>query len=1332
MLVDVSADPPPLPERLLEDMAWLRSLAGGLVLDSGAAEDLVQETWLSALRKRPSSLHARPWLRAVLRNAWRQELRSSARRAAREERAAKEEAVPSPEELSLRVERQRLLAEALQRLDEPYRSTVMLRYAEGLQPAEIARRQGLPGGTVRRRLSEGLERLRRDLDRRYADRRDWVRAFLPWVGLEAADTAALSLPALVLGVWSMKQTVIALVVLVLLAGGLYVVLDDGAGPEGAQGLSTQAPEETAGGEAATAVVRASAGQDARSAVAPGAAVGAPEAIRLVGRVVVLGDCGIEDGLEVFALDDPRDATRMARLLDASGWDDKYREEFERELIARAPVAADGSFELSLPAERDTVHLQLRGPRLLLSQAQEVALPQVGDLVLQAELGTWVRGRVELPAETEVEPSDLVIRLTASAMDPSPASTLVGGAYWTVVQPQSDGRFEVYGVPAERELELLAVPETLAGVRESCGTSEACGQLDVRLSFTTGGRVRGIVHDEDGQPIPGAQVEAYMIGRWFGFDDLRARTAESDEEGRFELAALPLGKLRLQASKAGMLESRKVETEISSTGYPPDVVLELERGRTLEGRVLWPDGNSAESVALRATFDRAYFTGAAILGAARGASGEGVSDADGHYAITGLGPGPFTLRAEVPVEEEVEPLVARRDNLRPKGVVDDLVLHPPLELSGRVLDARRRPLAAFEIEVRRVVKGALGETVLEERRESFADSAGRFSFAGIDEGTWELSARGAGCLSHQPKRVDLEREHLDVGDLVLDPAASVSGIVTAASGLPIAGARVRVNTQEAEWKDRLTPGRKLPRASSGTDGRFLLEGLPAEALELVAEHELHAPGTSGVLDLEATTVVEGLVLVLGAGGELTGEVWLTSGDPGDGRIISLERLDAASDELMTRSDEEGRFLFENVDPGRWRVTAVDVDEMVSTGSIGGDAVLMTEVEIVAGETQHVVLGSAPRHPVEVSGRVMRGREPHAGAWISFSPTGSITFEQLAVGRIGEDGRYALTVDGSGEYSVTVQMDLSDPEGTNTIDFVREVPASPRATIDLELPLGSLSGQVFDAEGEPAAGCRVTLMSDGRGGAEEYSQGTYLETRAESDGRFTVTNLRAGTYQLAAGGSSFDGGPAWARIWKTDISLDEGEERAGIEFHLPPSVSVQVTVSDEGGNPLEGLSVFARDSGGRIVDAISIAISGENGACTLSGLAPGMYSFSARGAGRVSSETSAVEVSDRSDARIELTATVGTKLRVRLLDSEGAPVRGWVEIYDEHDREVGGLYPGHELEDYWLEGAFAPSAPVVGPLARGTYRVEAQAFGRELVTKEVEIEGEGEESVEIVFP
>lgn len=181
-----SQSPPFDAEALLAHAGWLRALARRLVRDGTQAEDLVHETFLAALQHRPRPLGSlRPWLARVLRSrrAWR--ARGDAGRRAREQSTARDEALPGPAELAERAEMQRRLAEEVLRLDEPYRSLVILRYYEDLSPTEIAARQGRSAGSVRGQLSRASAILRERLDHRDAESGlDWRAAFLPLLGRE--------------------------------------------------------------------------------------------------------------------------------------------------------------------------------------------------------------------------------------------------------------------------------------------------------------------------------------------------------------------------------------------------------------------------------------------------------------------------------------------------------------------------------------------------------------------------------------------------------------------------------------------------------------------------------------------------------------------------------------------------------------------------------------------------------------------------------------------------------------------------------------------------------------------------------------------------------------------------------------------------------------------------------------------------------------------------------------------------------------------------------------------------------------------------------------------
>lgn len=162
------------------ELRWVRRLARALLDDHAAADDIAQETWLVAASRKPDEHRPPgPWLARVVRNLAHTRRRSEARRDQREA-VYEGQAVATPEELIDRVELQRAVAGEVLALAEPYRSTVLLHFFEGLTSAQIARRLDIPDGTVRRRLKTALGQLRERLEAR-DDRpnRGWLVALAP-------------------------------------------------------------------------------------------------------------------------------------------------------------------------------------------------------------------------------------------------------------------------------------------------------------------------------------------------------------------------------------------------------------------------------------------------------------------------------------------------------------------------------------------------------------------------------------------------------------------------------------------------------------------------------------------------------------------------------------------------------------------------------------------------------------------------------------------------------------------------------------------------------------------------------------------------------------------------------------------------------------------------------------------------------------------------------------------------------------------------------------------------------------------------------------------------
>lgn len=177
-------------ERLLEHRAWVRALARQLVWDAGQVDDIEQQTWLAAVRRPPREGSARAWLGGVVRNLAASLRRTEGRLRRRHAAAFARAAAPATDDVVAQAEQHRRVVDAVLALAEPYRTTLLLRFFEGLAPRQIAERMDAPVETVRARTRRALEQMRRRLDTQSGTRRAWQMALLPLAGLDEASLAA--------------------------------------------------------------------------------------------------------------------------------------------------------------------------------------------------------------------------------------------------------------------------------------------------------------------------------------------------------------------------------------------------------------------------------------------------------------------------------------------------------------------------------------------------------------------------------------------------------------------------------------------------------------------------------------------------------------------------------------------------------------------------------------------------------------------------------------------------------------------------------------------------------------------------------------------------------------------------------------------------------------------------------------------------------------------------------------------------------------------------------------------------------------------------------------
>jgi RNA polymerase sigma factor (sigma-70 family) len=179
---------------LLDQTVWIHTLARQLVADPHLAADLAQDATVAALERAPDEGRPlRGWLATVMRNQLAKLRRGEASRTAREREVRGAEAAPGALDVVEKAETHRNVVLAVLALEEPYKSTLLMRFFEQLSYDEIARRTGMTSAAVNSRITRGLAELRLRLETTYGgDRRALGLALLPLAklptGLAATTT----------------------------------------------------------------------------------------------------------------------------------------------------------------------------------------------------------------------------------------------------------------------------------------------------------------------------------------------------------------------------------------------------------------------------------------------------------------------------------------------------------------------------------------------------------------------------------------------------------------------------------------------------------------------------------------------------------------------------------------------------------------------------------------------------------------------------------------------------------------------------------------------------------------------------------------------------------------------------------------------------------------------------------------------------------------------------------------------------------------------------------------------------------------------------------------
>lgn len=807
--------PPARIETLLVHAEWLRALARRLVGSDDVAGDVEQETWLVALERPPrDATSPRRWLAAVLRNIVRERRRNDLARRTREAGAARDEAVDDTTQAIDRAHSLRALIEAVLELDEPYRSSVLLRYQDGLSIEDIARRENVTPSTVRNRLSRGIARLRERLERRHG--RAWSAVLLPLcppLTLTGGGTAVGggSIAAF-LSMATIKFVSVA-AALVVGAALWWSLSDEMDTPGGTRGVDTtaetretlQAPvsETLALPQAAE---RSAARSDAALETSPSPSDAASATRGSITVAVVWQSDGTparDVVVRMFAWAESSPfAFAMGRATDAQG-------------LVRFEDVAAGS--VLIEADRaEGVQVQVGA-----GQERRVAL--------EIPPGVLVRGRVVDARDTAVG----FARIWLSTC----GNTTEGHE---VAVTDALGRFELRDVGDGRHIAARATGHAPSNSQSILGQPGDSVELVLRLG-ADGCQLRGSVVGVDDVPLPGALLvigsessrHAVEEGAVHPISPPPHRLA-CDEHGQFVIDGLASGRTRVQCRARGYAP---LELFVELAPGPAAALrLQLSLGASIEGVVRDASGKALDEIAVGVGDGYGNFASSYVT-----------TDAEGRYSIRDLRPGSTALRFRGDDRGDAD---ATAVLVAGETVRLDVQLVQRRGIAGRVVDERGQALPGLRV-------GAIdGANPGLHHRTAITDDTGAFRLDNWPSEADALEVRDAdrwtGPSLSIVTPIEVGREDLVV-TVPSDRRATayIVGQLRGPDGEAVPGASVH-------WGTPMSMDAQFEAELSATTGAFRAGPMPASRQRLWAS----APGF-GQLDIGLHEVEAGETLDLGA-------------------------------------------------------------------------------------------------------------------------------------------------------------------------------------------------------------------------------------------------------------------------------------------------------------------------------------------------------------------------------------------------------------------------------------------------------------------------------------
>ncbi|MBE7558748.1 carboxypeptidase regulatory-like domain-containing protein [bacterium] len=752
----------------------------------------------------------------------------------------------------------------------------------------------------------------------------------------------------------------------------------------------------------------------------------------------------------------------------------------------------------------------------------------------------------------------------------------GTSYNSGTSAGSDGRYSfsslppgVYAVAYVRDDQppyyYGATYSQAAATRVALGPGENAENIDIEESaFTDFAMLSGVVRDDLGQPLEGAQVSLYDT--WYN------HTAYSRPDGGFAFYDLhpALGSLVLFAQKAGYREAMVSGiAPTPNTSLVQDVTLVQLTGFGVSGTVYNASGSPLSGALVQVTgIDNAH----AFLT---------YSDPFGVYALGPVPAGLYRLQASL----------SGYDNalLDWQNITADRQWNPVLAtpaaagaVAGVVTDASGWP--AYGITVR-----SQGPTT----RQTTTDDLGRYLLPNLSAGSYRiyLSQEADSGYPEQNGVPVVVGQLTDGVDFTVGVHyGTISGRIADATGMGIQSAQISTTPVGHNWYpptvySGLEGHFKVGRARAGAERNYRLYANLAGYVPVYYVDSLTSSGAA-VVSLPASTDVSGIDFALQAGATVAGRVVDRLGRGVYGTSLSFYRREEPRVILYAGSDSQGDYRVTTLPPGSYEVYASHssyVDEYYDDKLAAADADL---VVVAAGERRDDIdfmlirggalagqvvdasgnpvtsgtvyaLSADPNTPYEVSTSLN-----NQGEW-SFAALPPVAYYLYAK----VSGRPVIFYPANYSRNSATIVSVSDEQSVSGL--VITVPTE-------SVPGGTIAGRVFRPDHFPYPNLSVRIYgADGTTGSYSYTTNT--------SGEYLSSALPAGSYIVGAIVSNqapYYHGGTYSAAAATRVEVAPDSSVAGVDVTLPAVNHARLsgTVRDNHGRPVPQAVVYAYSQDG----------------------------------------------------------------------------------------------------------------------------------------------------------